>query len=87
MIPLLVLKVDKLVLNWIVSGGSRSLIVAANSHEDKEKWKSDLKAAIQEAKDNNDTKTNYLSLKSYSKWKLQIFRLLRYQMPFKDPNT
>lgn len=43
------------------------MIVAANSHEDKEKWKSDLKAAIQEAKDNNDTKTNYLSLKSYSK--------------------
>ncbi|XP_044752124.1 FERM, ARHGEF and pleckstrin domain-containing protein 2 isoform X1 [Coccinella septempunctata] len=51
---------------FIIYGGSRSLIVAANSHDDKERWKTDLKAAIQEAKDKSDTKTNYLSLKSYS---------------------
>ncbi|XP_045470375.1 FERM, ARHGEF and pleckstrin domain-containing protein 2-like [Harmonia axyridis] len=51
---------------FIIYGGSRSLIVAANSQDDKQRWKMDLKTAIQEAKDNSDTKTTYLSLKRYS---------------------
>ncbi|KAL3280914.1 hypothetical protein HHI36_004141 [Cryptolaemus montrouzieri] len=51
---------------FIIYGGNRSLTVAANSYEEKEQWKMDLKAALQEARDNTDTQVTYLSLKSCS---------------------
>ncbi|XP_074027275.1 FERM, ARHGEF and pleckstrin domain-containing protein 2 [Leptinotarsa decemlineata] len=50
----------------IIYGGNRSLTVAANSPEEKEKWKMDLQNAIQMARDKSDTKITYLSLKSCS---------------------
>ncbi|XP_071052613.1 FERM, ARHGEF and pleckstrin domain-containing protein 2-like [Onthophagus taurus] len=46
--------------------GNRQMTVAANSAEEKEKWKKDLQAAIQQARDKTDTKITYLSLKSCS---------------------
>ena len=53
-------------------GGNRSLTVAANSTEEKLKWKEDLVNAIQQARDKTDTKTTYLSLKSCSECTLLI---------------
>ncbi|XP_072387426.1 FERM, ARHGEF and pleckstrin domain-containing protein 2-like isoform X2 [Diabrotica undecimpunctata] len=50
----------------IIYGGNRALTVAANSLEEKEKWKNDLQRAIQMARDKSDTKITYLSLKSCS---------------------
>ncbi|CAH1099390.1 unnamed protein product [Psylliodes chrysocephalus] len=50
----------------IIYGGNRALTVAANSPEEKEKWKIDLQNAIQLARDKSDTKITYLSLKSCS---------------------
>ncbi|XP_050504893.1 FERM, ARHGEF and pleckstrin domain-containing protein 2-like isoform X2 [Diabrotica virgifera virgifera] len=50
----------------IIYGGNRALTVAANSLEEKEKWKTDLQRAIQMARDKSDTKITYLSLKSCS---------------------
>ncbi|CAG9825467.1 unnamed protein product [Phaedon cochleariae] len=50
----------------IIYGGNRSLTVAANSAEEKDKWKTDLQNAIQVAKNKLDTKITYLSLKSCS---------------------
>ncbi|XP_076270465.1 FERM, ARHGEF and pleckstrin domain-containing protein 2-like [Rhynchophorus ferrugineus] len=50
----------------IIYGGNRALTVAASSPEEKERWRQDLQAAIQQARDKLDTKTNYLSLKSCS---------------------
>lgn len=50
----------------IIYGGNRALTVAANSLEEKERWKQDLQNAIQSARDKSDTKVNYLSLKSCS---------------------
>lgn len=47
-------------------GGNRALTVAANSMEEKERWKEDLQRAIQLARDKTDTKITYLSLKSCS---------------------
>lgn len=52
----------------IIYGGNRALTVAANSPEEKDRWKEDLQNAIQQARDKLDTKTTYLSLKSCSKW-------------------
>lgn len=54
----------------IIYGGNRALTVAANSPEEKEKWKTDLHNAIQMARDKLDTKITYLSLKSCSKFKI-----------------
>lgn len=56
----------------IIYGGNRALTVAANSPEEKEKWKIDLQNAIQLARDKSDTKITYLSLKSCSKCVLNI---------------
>ncbi|CAH0557314.1 unnamed protein product [Brassicogethes aeneus] len=50
----------------VIYGGNRALTVAANSPEEKQRWKNDLQNAIQQAKDKTDTKVNYLSLKSCS---------------------
>ncbi|CAG9865426.1 unnamed protein product [Phyllotreta striolata] len=50
----------------IVYGGNRALTVAANSADEKERWKSDLLDAIRLARDKSDTKITYLSLKSCS---------------------
>ncbi|XP_056647622.1 FERM, ARHGEF and pleckstrin domain-containing protein 2-like [Diorhabda sublineata] len=50
----------------IIYGGNRALTVAANSPEEKEKWKNDLQSTIQLARDKSDTKITYLSLKSCS---------------------
>ncbi|KAL1490433.1 hypothetical protein ABEB36_013128 [Hypothenemus hampei] len=50
----------------IIYGGNRALTVAANSPEEKERWKQDLLNAIQLARDKSDTKITYLSLKSCS---------------------
>ncbi|KAJ8946052.1 hypothetical protein NQ314_008988 [Rhamnusium bicolor] len=50
----------------VIYGGNRALTVAANSAEEKEKWKTDLQNAIQMARDKSDTKITYLSLKSCS---------------------
>ncbi|XP_066157423.1 FERM, ARHGEF and pleckstrin domain-containing protein 1 isoform X3 [Euwallacea fornicatus] len=50
----------------IIYGGNRALTVAANSVEEKERWRQDLQNAIQLARDKSDTKINYLSLKSCS---------------------
>lgn len=51
-----------------VSGGNRALTVAANSQEEKDRWKEDLQNAIQQARDKTDTKITYLSLKSCSEY-------------------
>lgn len=56
----------------MILGGNRSLTVAANSTEEKLKWKEDLVNAIQKARDKTDTKTTYLSLKSCSESTLLI---------------
>lgn len=56
----------------IIYGGNRALTVAANSPEEKERWKQDLQNAIQSARDKSDTKVNYLSLKSCSKFYIQF---------------
>ncbi|KAK9752450.1 PH domain [Popillia japonica] len=53
-------------IGLIIYGGNRSLTVAANSPEEKERWKIDLQNAIQHARDKTDTKITYLSLKSCS---------------------
>jgi FERM/RhoGEF/pleckstrin domain protein 2 len=50
----------------VIYGGNRALTVAANSQEEKERWKQDLQNAIQQARDKTDTKITYLSLKSCS---------------------
>lgn len=50
----------------IIYGGNRALTVAANSPEEKDRWKQDLQNAIQQARDKLDTKITYLSLKSCS---------------------
>lgn len=50
----------------IIYGGNRALTVAANSQEEKDRWKEDLQNAIQQARDKTDTKITYLSLKSCS---------------------
>lgn len=52
----------------IYGGTTRALTVAANSPEEKERWKQDLQQAVQLAKEKIDTKTTYLSLKSCSKY-------------------
>lgn len=51
---------------YFSAGGNRALTVAANSPEEKQRWKNDLLTAIQQARDKSDTKVNYLSLKSCS---------------------
>lgn len=57
----------------IIYGGNRALTVAANSLEEKEKWKKDLLGAIQMARDKLDAKSTYLSLKSCSKFENIFF--------------
>lgn len=52
---------------FLILGGNRSLTVAANSQEEKDRWKEDLQNAIQQARDKTDAKITYLSLKSCSK--------------------
>ncbi|KAK4879607.1 hypothetical protein RN001_007753 [Aquatica leii] len=51
---------------FIIYGGNRALMVAANSQEEKDRWKEDMQSAIQQARDKMDTKISYLSLKSCS---------------------
>ncbi|KAF5271311.1 hypothetical protein FQA39_LY08109 [Lamprigera yunnana] len=51
---------------FIIYGGNRALLVAANSQEEKDCWKADMQNAIQQARDKTDTKIIYLSLKSCS---------------------
>ncbi|KAK5646053.1 hypothetical protein RI129_004517 [Pyrocoelia pectoralis] len=51
---------------FIIYGGNRALMVAANSQEEKDRWKEDMQNAIQQARDKTDTKITYLSLKSCS---------------------
>lgn len=53
----------------VIYGGNRALTVAASSQEEKDRWKQDLQNAIQQARDKNDTKITYLSLKSCSEYK------------------
>lgn len=58
------------------AGGNRALTVAANSQEEKDRWKEDLQNAIQQARDKTDAKITYLSLKSCSKFKVSnLFQL------------
>lgn len=52
----------------IIYGANRALTVAANSLEEKEKWKKDLQTTIQMARDKPDPKSTYLSLKSCSEY-------------------
>lgn len=52
----------------VIYGGNRALTVAANSQEEKDRWKQDLQNAIQQARDKTDTKITYLSLKSCSEY-------------------
>lgn len=62
----------KLRSNLFFLGGNRALTVAANSKEEKERWKEDLQKAIQQARDKTDTKITYLSLKSCSMYQRNI---------------
>ncbi|KAK6633214.1 hypothetical protein RUM44_003815 [Polyplax serrata] len=60
---------DKLGTNFsfTIYGGNRTLMVAANSQDEKDKWLKDLYEAVQNARERNDGKTlQYLSLKSCS---------------------
>ncbi|EEB10924.1 FERM, RhoGEF and pleckstrin domain-containing protein, putative [Pediculus humanus corporis] len=60
---------DKMGTNFTftIYGGNRTLIVAASSQEEKERWLEDLYEAVQNAREKNDGKTlKYLSLKSCS---------------------
>lgn len=56
----------------LIPGGNRALTVAANSQEEKDRWKEDLQNAIQLARDKTDAKITYLSLKSCSKLKCHL---------------
>lgn len=53
---------------FTIYGGSRALIVAAQSQTEKEGWVADLQEAIQKAKDHTDSNLTYLSLKSCCKY-------------------
>lgn len=64
--------VTNFITEFGISGGNRALTVAANSQEEKDRWKQDLLNAIQQARDKTDAKITYLSLKSCSKLMYQI---------------
>lgn len=49
-------------------GGTRSITVSANNETEKSKWMQDITEAVQNAKEHGNSKANYLSLKSCSKY-------------------
>lgn len=50
--------------SFAIYGGNKCILVAANSQEEKDKWIEDLNEAVMKAKNRNDDKLKFASLKS-----------------------